>query len=174
MPTMTKDRILPSNKNSAAIVNNSVNNSIPTAVDSYIGQRIQLRRNMLGITQKVLADKCGITFQQMQKYEKAGNRVSASRLFQIGIALDAPVAFFFSGLPHQHARHPNISQTDTGGKTKIHKVAEPSPNDPLGNNESLQLVNLYWKLPTDDKRRMILDLMKSLAATTPTPMDKPE
>ena len=67
----------------------------PTAVDEHIGQRLQLRRTMMGLSQKDLAKKCGVTFQQIQKYETAGNRVSAARLFELSTLLETPVSFFF-------------------------------------------------------------------------------
>ena len=68
-------------------------------VDSHIAQRLLLRRVMLGYSQSDLAKKCGISFQQIQKYETAGNRIPASRLFDLSQALETSVAFFFAGLP---------------------------------------------------------------------------
>jgi len=126
----------------------------PTAVDEHIGQRLQLRRTMMGLSQKDLAKKCGVTFQQIQKYETAGNRVSAARLFELSTLLETPVSFFFTGLPGNMPE-----KTRPGGRTN---VAEPTPDDPLGKNESLQLINLYWKLPNDETRKMLMKLMKTL------------
>jgi len=125
----------------------------PTAVDEHIGQRLQLRRTMMGLSQKDLAKKCGVTFQQIQKYETAGNRVSAARLFELSTLLETPVSFFFTGLPG------NMPEETRSGRTR---VAEPTSDDPLGKNESLQLINLYWKLPNDETRQMIMKLMKTL------------
>ena len=71
----------------------------PNSIDEHIGQRMQLRRIMMGMSQKDLAKICGVTFQQIQKYESAGNRISASRLFELSGALETPVSFFFAGLP---------------------------------------------------------------------------
>ncbi|MBO5705365.1 MAG: helix-turn-helix transcriptional regulator, partial [Alphaproteobacteria bacterium] len=68
-------------------------------IDEHIGQRMQLRRTMMGLSQKDLAAMCGVTFQQIQKYETAGNRISASRLFELSVALQTPISFFFAGLP---------------------------------------------------------------------------
>ncbi len=126
----------------------------PTAVDEHIGQRLQLRRTMMGLSQKDLAKKCGVTFQQIQKYETAGNRVSAARLFELSTLLETPVSFFFTGLPG------NMPE-ETRASRSLH-VAEQTANDPLGKNESLQLINLYWKLPNDETRQMIMKLMKTL------------
>lgn len=125
----------------------------PTAVDEHIGQRVQLRRMMMGLSQKDLAKICGVTFQQIQKYESAGNRISASRLFELSMALDTPVSFFFQGLPG------NLPEPTRRGR--IMRVSEPQPDDPLAKNESLELIKLYWKLP-DDQRQMIMKMVKSL------------
>ncbi len=125
----------------------------PTAVDEHIGQRLQLRRTMMGLSQKDLAKKCGVTFQQIQKYETAGNRVSAARLFELSTLLETPVSFFFTGLPG------NMPEETRSGRAR---VAEPTSDDPLGKNESLQLINQYWKLPNDETRQMIMKLMKTL------------
>ncbi len=125
----------------------------PTAVDEHIGQRVQLRRMMMGLSQKDLAKICGVTFQQIQKYESAGNRISASRLFELSMALDTPVSFFFQGLPG------NLPEPTRRGR--IMRVSEPQPDDPLAKNESLELIKLYWKLP-DDQRQMVMKMVKSL------------
>ncbi len=126
----------------------------PTAVDEHIGQRVQLRRVMMGLSQKDLAKICGVTFQQIQKYESAGNRISASRLFELSTALETPVSFFFSGLPG------NMPETNRTGK--IARVSEQKNDDPLSKNESLQLINLYWKLPNDEQRKIVMKMLKTL------------
>lgn len=126
----------------------------PTSVDEHIGQRVQLRRTMMGMSQKDLAKICGVTFQQIQKYETAGNRISASRLFELSTALEAPVSFFFSGLPG------NMPPETRSGK--MPRVSEMKNDDPLGKNESLLLINLYWKLPNDEQRKMVMKMMKAL------------
>ncbi len=124
-------------------------------VDAYIGQRIRLRRNIMAITQKELAQKCGITFQQIQKYETSGNRISVSRLFQIATALETPVGFFFSGLTQEHA--------NSDEPIKRLRVAEPSESDdPMSSNETLKLINLYWKLPNNEMRKHIMALLQTM------------
>lgn len=126
----------------------------PTSVDEHIGRRLQLRRNMMGLSQKDLAQICGVTFQQIQKYESAGNRISASRLFDLSLALETPVSFFFNGLPG------NIPEETRSSRSM--RVSEQTPDDPLGKNDSLVLINLYWKLPKDEQRKMIMQILKSL------------
>ncbi len=125
----------------------------PTSVDEHIGQRVQLRRIMMGLSQKDLAKICGVTFQQIQKYESAGNRISASRLFELSTALETPVSFFFLGLPG------NIPEPTRSGRIR---VSEQKAEDPLSHNESLKLINLYWKLPNDEQRKMVMKMLQSL------------
>ena len=126
----------------------------PTSVDEHIGQRVQLRRLMMGLSQKDLAKICGVTFQQIQKYESAGNRISASRLIELSASLETPVSFFFMELPG------NMPEPTRSGK--LPRVSEQKADDPLAKNESLQIINLYWRLPSDDQRKMVMKMLKSL------------
>lgn len=129
----------------------------PTVVDQHIGKRMQLRRTMLGLSLKDLANICGVTFQQIQKYETADNRISASRLFEIGAAMQTPVSFFFSGLP---GNMPDETRT-----TRSMHLHQPDSDDPLLRTESLQLIRLYWKLETDAQRAAFLNMLKSMVGT---------
>jgi len=124
------------------------------SVDHHIAQRLQLRRVMLGMSQSDLAQRCGLSFQQIQKYETAGNRIPAARLFDLSQALETPVAFFFSGLPG------NLPPETKA--TRSARVSEQKENDPLTKNESLRLINLYWNLPSDFQRDMVMKMLKSL------------
>lgn len=124
------------------------------AVDQHIAQRLQLRRVMLGMTQSDLAKKCGVSFQQIQKYETAGNRIPAARLFDLSQAMETSVAFFFLGLP---GNFPPETKSNRSAR-----VSETKEEDPMGKNESLQLINLYWNLPTDAQRKTIMDMLKLL------------
>ena len=123
-------------------------------IDAHIGQRMQLRRNMMGLSQKDLAARCGITFQQIQKYESAGNRIAASRLFDIAMALSTPVSFFYMGLPGNMP-----SETRTNRTTKL---SMPKSDDLISKNDSLKLINLYWKLPNDEQREIVMKMLRSL------------
>lgn len=127
-----------------------------TPVDEHIGHRIQLRRMMLGLSQKDLGEICGVSCQQIQKYESATNRISASRLFQIGRALDTPVSFFFCGLPG--------NLPDETKATKSRRVSEPDIDDPMAKNETLRLINLYWKLSSDKQRGIVMDILNALVS----------
>ncbi len=128
----------------------------PNAIDEHIGQRMQLRRVMMGLSQKDLAKLCGVTFQQIQKYECAGNRISASRLFELSAALETPVSFFFAGLPGYMEREPRNGRLPKTG------VRDQDVSDPLAKNESLQIINLYWKLPSDAQRETVMKLLRAL------------
>lgn len=134
----------------------SCKSSVPNPIDEHIGQRMQLRRIMMGMSQKDLAKICGVTFQQIQKYESAGNRISASRLFELSAALQTPVSFFFAGLPGYIEREPRNGHLP---KTQLH---DDRPVDPLAKNETLQLINLYWKLSSDEHREMIMKMLRAL------------
>ena len=123
-------------------------------VDRHIAQRLQLRRVMLGMSQSDLAQRCGLSFQQIQKYETANNRIPAARLFDLSQALETPVAFFFSGLPG------NLPAETKS--TRSMRVSEPKENDPLTKNESLQLINLYWNLPNDSQREVVMKMLRTL------------
>ena len=127
---------------------------VPSSIDQHIGRRMQLRRQILGMSLKDLAAATGVTFQQIQKYETADNRVSASRLFQIGLAMQTPVSFFFQGLPGNMP-----DETKTTRSMHVHQP--PEPDDPMLRDESLKLLRLYWRLGTDDQRAAIMQLLKT-------------
>lgn len=114
-------------------------------VDVHVGKRVRHRRWMVGMTQQQLAERVGIKFQQIQKYETGMNRISASRLWDISDALEVPVSFFFEGLSHE-------------------TEAEPSavPADILSDKEALELVRSYYAIP-ENQRRRLFDLARVLS-----------
>ena len=112
-------------------------------VDVHVGKRIRHRRWMIGMTQQQLAEKVGIKFQQIQKYETGMNRVSASRLWDIAQAGEVPVSFFFEGLEDGHT----------------HSTIE---GDILADKEALQLVRAYYAMP-EAQRRQIFELARVLS-----------
>jgi len=109
-------------------------------VDVHVGKRIRQRRWLIGMTQQKLADLVGIKFQQIQKYETGANRVSASRLYDIGESMGVPAAFFFEGLEQ------NGAQFDT--------VHGDVPPDLLGDKEAMELVRTYYAIPENQRRRL--------------------
>lgn len=108
-------------------------------VDTYVGKRVRHRRWLIGMTQQQLAEKVGIKFQQIQKYETGANRISASRLWDIGEALGVPVSFFFEGL-------------DEDRSSASAQVAVPA--DLMGDKEALDLVRSYYAIPENQRRRL--------------------
>jgi transcriptional regulator with XRE-family HTH domain len=117
-------------------------------VDVHVGKRIRHRRWTLGTTQQQLADRVGIKFQQIQKYETGANRVSASRLWDIAGALSVPVSFFFEGMDAQ-------TQPDLA-------VGPDMPNDILSDREALELLRSYYAIP-EAQRRRLFDLARVLS-----------
>ncbi|WP_224825830.1 helix-turn-helix domain-containing protein [Cognatishimia sp. MH4019] len=115
-------------------------------VDVHVGKRVRHRRWLVGMTQQQLAEKVGIKFQQIQKYETGMNRVSASRLWDIADAMDVPVSFFFEGLEGH-----DVGTVGTG-----------TPNDILADKEAMELVRSYYAIP-ENQRRRLFDLARVLS-----------
>ena len=120
-------------------------------VDVHVGQRVRQRRWMVGMTQQQLAEKVGIKFQQIQKYETGMNRISASRLWDIAHALEVPISFFFEGLEAEQG-----ASAAEGGKV---------PGDIMGDREALELVRSYYSIP-ETQRRRLFDLARVLSEAT--------
>lgn len=123
----------------------------PNPVDLYVGGRIRMRRRTLGVSQEKLAEDLGLTFQQVQKYERGANRVSASKLYEIARSLSTPVAFFFEGL-----NDPTIAKSgDAQPENAVH--------DFLMTNEGLELAAIFPKVKRARVRRRLLDLVRVMA-----------
>ena len=127
----------------------------PNPVDKYVGSRVRMRRIMLGLSQEKLGDALGLTFQQIQKYEKGTNRIGASRLHQIADILQVPVSFLFEGSP------------DTG-VAKVGGLSEaPSPayvSDFLATSEGLALTRAFTRISDAKLRRSIVDMVEQIAS----------
>ncbi len=123
----------------------------PNEIDRHIGKRVRARRILLGMSQEKLADALGLTFQQVQKYEKGVNRIGASRLLHMAAILDVNIEFFFEGVPGLRA----------GGFSDDSLVAEF-----LTRSESDRLVRGFLKLKDDETRRKVADLVDWLASAS--------
>lgn len=149
--------------------NTSINN-IADPIDAHVGTRLKNRRKMLGISQEKLAKELDITFQQVQKYERGANRVSASKLFYISKALQVPVTFFFEGMVDtaDNAYTMPVSSLSTLQENK-EKQAENSYaiDDPLQRDETLELVYWYYRVQDKNQRQSLLEVIKSMARATP-------
>ena len=137
--------------------------SSPHVVDTHVGQRLRIRRNMLGITQGDLGEKIGLTFQQIQKYERGANRISASRLFEISRALDVPITFFFE---HMEA----YDYDDTMAYSLLHEddASYGEEVDPLKRRDALEFLQAFYAIADEDVRKSIFDLVKTLQSTVKT------
>ena len=134
----------------------------PNPVDAHVGSRVRLRRMLLGMSQERLGESMGLTFQQVQKYEKGVNRIGASRLFQISKILDVPVQFFFEEAPH-------IGGDGTAARGMAEPDSEAFILEFLNSREGLELNRAFVKIPDPKVRKSVVDLVRALSAGAGTP-----
>jgi transcriptional regulator with XRE-family HTH domain len=130
------------------------NKKQPNPIDIHVGSRVRLRRMMLSMSQEKLGESLGITFQQIQKYEKGTNRIGASRLQHIARVLSVPVAFFFEDAPGLPADAP----TGMGEQNQTSYVV-----DFLSSSEGIQLNKAFVRIKDPKMRRRVIDLVRSMA-----------
>lgn len=130
---------------------------VPSLIDLHVGKRLRQRRSLLGMSQEHLGESVGVTFQQVQKYERGANRIGASRLYQFSIILGVSVSYFFEDMP-KGPQTEGIStpigfsdQTQAGFET-----------DTLARRETLDLVRAYYQIADPNVRKRILELARSL------------
>lgn len=122
----------------------------PNPVDVHVGARVRLRRTLLGMSQERLGEALGLTFQQVQKYERGANRIGASRLFDLARALQVPVGFFFDDLPD--------------GVSEGELSAVPAQgDDPMQRRETIELVRAFYRIQDPGARRRLYELTRSIA-----------
>ena len=126
----------------------------PNPVDKYVGSRVRMRRIMLGMSQEKLGEALGLTFQQVQKYEKGTNRVGASRIQQISEILQVPVSFLFEGGPSGNAGADNFSEGTSPSYV----------SDFLATSEGLALTRAFTRITDSKLRRSIVELVEQIAA----------
>ncbi len=114
----------------------------PHPTDVHVGSRVRVRRTMLGMSQEKLGESVGLTFQQMQKYERGMNRIGASRLYELSGVLGVPVSYFFEGLDDARSK---------GGE------------DTLTKRETLELVKAYYGIKSNKMRERLFELTKTIA-----------
>ncbi len=139
----------------------------PNPIDIHVGSRVRMRRMMVGMSQEKLGDALGLTFQQIQKYEKGANRIGASRLHQIASALGVQIEFFYEGAPTPDGE-------SLGGFAE-----DPNPpymTDFLSTSDGLQLMRAFVRVRDSRVRKRIVDLVEALAEadddTAQTPVDQ--
>jgi len=126
----------------------------PNPIDKHVGSRVRMRRMMLSMSQEKLGERLGLTFQQVQKYEKGTNRIGASRLQQIGAILSVPVSFFFEGAP-------SGEPAPEGGFSDV--AAASYVSDFLSTSEGLALNRAFIRIKNPKVRRKIVDLVSAFA-----------
>ncbi len=135
--------------------------SRPSPIDVHVGTRIRLRRTLLGMSQERLGEALGLTFQQVQKYERGVNRVGASRLFDLSRVLDVPISFFFDDMPESLAAAFG-SQSSGRRVAGFADTQDGFADDTLNRRETLELVRAYYRITDPAVRKRVFDLIKSM------------
>ena len=135
------------------------------AIDKHVGKRVRLRRTLLGLSQEQLGAELNVTFQQVQKYERGANRISASRLWDISQILDVSIGYFFDDMTETTMRSSPrrvASGVDSG------MPVDEAIKDPMARRETLELVRVDYTIEDADIRRRAADIVKSIAVALPT------
>jgi len=123
----------------------------PNPVDVHVGTRVRLRRQVLKLSQEKLGEKLGVTFQQVQKYERGANRIGASRLWKMAEVLDVPVSFFYDGLTGEYA-HAEVAEDDQS----------PIVYDFINSSDGVELAKAVLKIKNRSVRRQLLELARAM------------
>jgi transcriptional regulator with XRE-family HTH domain len=132
----------------------TVKKSGPHPVEVHVGSRVRLRRTLMGMSQDKMAKALGLTFQQVQKYERGMNRIGSSRLYHLSQILDVPVSFFFDEMPNEVA-------AEGGGRGMSDADQDLYRPDTMPKRETLELVRAYYRIPDDRLRRKVYELVKA-------------
>ena len=140
----------------------------PNPVDVHVGNRIRLRRTLLGYSQQFMARKLGLTFQQIQKYEKGCNRVGASRLWDISRVLKVSMDFFFEDMDKDvEYQSPMMrSMPDEEGYLMLNEEVDQIELDPMKKKETMELVRAYYRITNRALAKQLFDLIISLSKTS--------
>ena len=130
-------------------------------IDAHVGSRVRLRRTLLGMSQEKLGEALGLTFQQVQKYERGVNRIGASRLFELARVLDVPIGFFFDDLPPEMGG--NVAVRSRPALYGLAEAQNGFEDDNMNKRETLELVRAYYRITDSAVRKRVFDLIKSLA-----------
>jgi transcriptional regulator with XRE-family HTH domain len=137
----------------------------PDPVDIHVGSRLRMRRNLVGLSQEQLGKSLGLTFQQIQKYERGINRMGSSRLFQIAKALSVPVAYFFEEIPPALGLVPQagFAENEQAPLEGAGSAERQADYDILRRRETLELVRAYYRIQDDKQRRKVYQLIRSMS-----------
>jgi transcriptional regulator with XRE-family HTH domain len=125
-------------------------------VDVHVGSRVRLRRTLLGLSQERLGEAVGLTFQQIQKYERGANRIGASRMYDLAHVLDVPVSFFYEDMPEEVRQRDAAPLGVEGQETVVER-------NPLNRRETLELVRAYYRIGSARVRKRMFELVKAVA-----------
>ena len=134
----------------------------PRPVDVHVGARLRQRRTLLGMSQEKLGEAVGLTFQQIQKYERGANRIGASRLYQLSNVLDVSVSYFFEEMPGEVQR----TRGDYASANRADDIETVQAGDPMARRETLELVRAYYRIEDPKVRKRVFELTKSIANAT--------
>jgi transcriptional regulator with XRE-family HTH domain len=127
---------------------------MPHPVDIHVGKRLRQKRSVMGISQNAIGNELGVTFQQVQKYERGVNRVSSSRLFDFAKILRVPVSYFFEGFEDEDYKNHGFAEDGESFEKE----------DLFTNKDSVQLLRLFNKIKNPDLRKRVIDLVKAIAS----------
>ena len=137
----------------------------PDPIDRHVGARVQLRRTLVRMTQEQLAKKVGVSFQQVQKYERGLNRVSASRLFDIAYVLGVPITYFFEDVNEGLLQSRKKKGVDVAEYAALDEQPRQQTGDLMSKTESLELVRSYWHMPASHREK-VRALVETLAKSS--------
>lgn len=135
----------------------------PNPVDVHVGNRIRIRRNLLGWSQEKLGLMMGLTFQQVQKYEKGLNRVSASRLWDFSVVMDTPISFFYEDMDPETIESSPRRFCNPDAEMSLNDTMEVFEADPMRKQETLELVRAYYKIGNRKVAKNLYDLIISMS-----------
>ncbi len=141
----------------------------PNPIDIHVGNRIRLRRTILGWSQEKLAAMLGLTFQQVQKYERGSNRVGASRLWDIGNVLNVPINFFFEDMDKEVAsQSPRVFSSSNEAEQSLYleETSSDIDMDPMKRQETLELVKAYYKINNRKTAKILFDLIVAMSKSS--------
>jgi transcriptional regulator with XRE-family HTH domain len=137
------------------------NKKQPNPIDVHVGSRVRMKRMMLGMSQEKLGEQLGITFQQIQKYEKGANRIGASRLQQIARIFNVPVGYFFENAPGSVDREPSAAGIAEDGAQSYSAM-----DNFLSTQEGIQLNSAFMRIKDPQLRRRVIDLVRSMSTNS--------
>jgi transcriptional regulator with XRE-family HTH domain len=138
----------------------------PNPIDVHVGNRIRIRRNLLGWSQEKLGDLLGLTFQQIQKYEKGLNRVSASRLWDFSTVMDTPISFFYDDMDVSTLESSPRRYSNPQAEYTLSENIEMLESDPMRKQETLELIRAYYKINNRKIAQNLYNLIISMSKSS--------